>query len=311
MARLPAWIRLTLDTDQHFLHVHDLVKDQSLCTVCESAKCPNRHECWNRGTATFMLLGNLCTRACRFCAVQTGRPGAVDADEPKRAAQAARAMQLNYVVLTSVTRDDLPDGGAGIYAETIHELRRVLPNAAVEVLTPDFKGLPELVDIVLDAQPDVFNHNVETVERLQSLIRPAAGYEWSLSVLRHAARSRPDQVVKSGIMLGLGETDDEVIHTLHDMLNAGVDLVTLGQYLQPTRNHLPVHRYVSPEEFERFSDAALEMGFKGAASGPMVRSSYRAEELLWSARALLSKVPSIAHVRGFPSRPERTIPGTS
>ncbi len=296
MARLPAWIRLSLDTDQHFLHVHDLVKDRSLCTVCESAKCPNRHECWNTGTATFMLLGNLCTRACRFCAVQTGRPSAVDANEPQRAAQAAQAMQLNYVVLTSVTRDDLPDGGAGVFAETIRQLRKVLPNAAVEVLTPDFKGKPEVVDIVLDAQPDVFNHNVETVERLQSLIRPAAGYERSLSVLQHAARTRPDHMVKSGIMLGLGETDVEVIRTLSDMLDVGVDLVTLGQYLQPTRNHLPVHRYVSPDEFQKLSDTALKMGFKGVASGPMVRSSYRAEELLRSARTSLNKTTSMVHV---------------
>jgi len=283
MGRLPSWIRLSLNTDQHFSHVHGSVKNHSLHTVCESAKCPNRHECWNRGTATLMLLGDVCTRACSFCAIKAGRPGALDADEPKRAAQAAKDMKLNYVVLTSVARDDLPDGGAGVFAETIREIRKEVPGASVEVLTPDFEGIPDLIDIVLEAHPDVFNHNTETVARLQPIIRPQAAYGRSLSVLKHAAQWQPDVVVKSGIMLGLGEKDDEVLHTLEDMLQAGVDLVTIGQYLQPSRNHPPVQRYVSPEDFEALSVKARAMGFKGVASGPLVRSSYRADELLQSA----------------------------
>ncbi len=284
MSRLPSWIRLSLNTDAHFSEVHGLVKNHSLHTVCESAKCPNRHECWNRGTATLMLLGDVCTRACSFCAIKAGRPGQVDADEPQRAAQAAQDMKLNYVVLTSVARDDLADGGAGVFADTIRAIRERVPGAAVEVLTPDFEGVPELIDIVLDARPDVFNHNLETVARLQSIIRPQAAYGRSLAVLKHAAGRRPGVAVKSGIMLGLGEKDDEVLQAMDDLLAVGVELLTLGQYLQPTRRHPPVQRYVSPEHFEALSDKAKEKGFKGIASGPLVRSSYRADELLDSVR---------------------------
>ncbi len=283
MGRLPSWIRLSLNTDAHFTHVHGSVKNRALHTVCESAKCPNRHECWNRGTATLMLMGDVCTRACAFCAIKAGRPGELDADEPRRAAQAAKDMNLNYAVLTSVARDDLTDGGASVFAATIREIRKELPEAGVEVLTPDFEGVPELIDIVLDAQPDVFNHNLETVSRLQSIIRPQASYGRSLAVLKHAAEWRPQVAVKSGIMLGLGEKDDEVLQALEDLLSVGVELLTLGQYLQPTRNHPPVQRYVTPDDFETLSKRAKEMGFKGVASGPMVRSSYRADELLQAA----------------------------
>jgi lipoyl synthase len=283
MGRLPPWIRLSLTTDEHFAEVHDLVKGHALHTVCESAKCPNRHECWNRGTATLMLLGDVCTRACAFCAIKAGRPDALEADEPRRAARAAKGMKLNYVVLTSVARDDVPDGGAGVFAETIREIRKELPEAGVEVLTPDFEGVLSSIDCVLDAQPDVFNHNLETVARLQAVIRPQASYGRSLAVLKHAA-ARPGQVVKSGVMFGLGEKDDEVAQALEDLLAVGVRLLTLGQYLQPTRKHPPVQRYVSPDDFKAWEEKALAMGFHGVASGPLVRSSYRADELLQSAR---------------------------
>lgn len=283
MSRLPRWIRLSRATDQHFSTVNAQVRGHALNTVCESAKCPNRGECWNNGTATMMLLGDVCTRACAFCAIQAGRPDALDINEPRRAARAAAGMNLKYVVLTSVTRDDLPDGGASVFAETIREIRKRLPESGIEVLTPDFEGVKELVDIVLEAQPDVFNHNVETVARLQAIIRPQASYGRSLSVLQHAAAHQPQLVVKSGIMLGLGERDDEVLQTLADMRAAGVELLTLGQYLQPTRNHPPVQRYIPPEAFEELSAEARRLGFLGVASGPMVRSSYRADELLKSA----------------------------
>ncbi len=289
MGRLPSWIRLSRQTDEHFAEVTELVRGHALHTVCESAKCPNRGECWNRGTATLMLLGDVCTRACSFCAIEPGKPNGLDINEPRRAARAAAGMKLNYVVLTSVARDDLPDGGAGIFAETILEIRKRLPEAGIEVLTPDFEGVRELIDIVLEAQPDVFNHNVETVPRLQAIIRPQAAYGRSLSVLKHAAQWRPRVAVKSGIMLGLGEKDDEVLRTLDDMLTAGVELLTLGQYLQPTRKHPPVQRYVSPEDFEALSERAKQMGFAGVASGPMVRSSYKADELLAAALASRSE----------------------
>lgn len=283
MSRLPRWIRLSRATDQHFASVSAQVRGHALHTVCESAKCPNRGECWNNGTATLMLLGDVCTRSCAFCAISPGRPGEIDIHEPRRAARAAAGMKLNYVVLTSVTRDDLPDGGAGVFAETIREIRKRLPEAGIEVLTPDFEGVEELVDIVLEAGPDVFNHNVETVARLQRSIRPKASYDRSLAVLNHAARYEPRRVVKSGIMLGLGERDDEVLETMADMRAAGVELLTLGQYLQPTRRHRAVERYISPEAFEALTVEAHKMGFLGVASGPMVRSSYRADELLKSA----------------------------
>ncbi len=283
MSRLPPWIRLSRQTDKHFNEVTGMVRGHALNTVCESAKCPNRGECWNSGTATLMLLGDVCTRSCAFCAIQPGRPDAVDVHEPRRAARAAVGMNLKYVVLTSVNRDDLADGGAGIFAETIEEIRKRLPTAGIEVLTPDFEGVNESLVMVLRARPDVFNHNVETVARLQPIIRPQASYGRSLSVLRQAAQWEPRVVVKSGIMLGLGERDDEVEETLRDMREAGVELLTIGQYLQPTRQHPPVQRYVEPGRFDAWTVMAKNMGFKGVASGPMVRSSYKADELLASA----------------------------
>ena len=270
------------DTD--FSKVHNLVGDLGLHTVCKSARCPNQHECWGRGTATLMILGNLCTRACRFCAIPAGRPQGLDVDEPRRVAAAALQMKLRHAVLTSVARDDLPDGGSGMFADCIRAIREVLPAASIEVLTPDFQGRPEQIDTVLAARPDVFNHNLETVKRLQAVIRPQASYGRSLAVLQRAAQSPDAPAVKSGLMLGLGETDEELVEALHDLHAAGVRLLTLGQYLQPTRHHREVARYVPPEDFERFGRLACEMGFKGVASGPLVRSSYRAEDLLAQAR---------------------------
>jgi lipoic acid synthetase len=273
--RLPHWMRRPIATDEKFPDVSKLLESLQLNTVCSSAKCPNRHECWNRGTATVMILGNTCTRNCRFCNVNTGRPDPVDAGEPARVAEAAKRLNLKHIVITSVTRDDLSDGGAGAFAATINAVKEAMPGASVEVLTPDFV---EHLDIVLDARPDVFNHNLETVKRLQAVIRPQASYEKSLATLRKAAE-RGGVMVKSGLMLGLGETDEEIFQALEDLYAAGVRLLTLGQYLAPTREHYPVDRFVSPEHFDELAAKARLMGFEGVAAGPLVRSSYRADEL--------------------------------
>lgn len=273
-----------MNADSDFSKVHGLVGDLDLHTVCKSAKCPNIHECWGHGTATLMLLGNECTRACKFCAIPAGRPKKLDLDEPRRVAEAAQRMKLNHVVLTSVARDDLPDGGSGIFAATIRAVREALPAASIEVLTPDFQGDETAMRTVLEAAPDVFNHNLETVARLQAVIRPQASYGRSLAVLRTAAAWSPAPAVKSGIMLGLGETEDEVRQAIRDLHDAGCRLLTVGQYLQPTRAHRPVERFAPPSEFEAYAAYAKQIGFKGVASGPMVRSSYRADELLRLAR---------------------------
>lgn len=285
MTRLPPWLRTPLKTDAAFRDVHILLAEQALHTVCRSAQCPNIRECWNRRTATFMILGDRCTRACRFCAVGKGPEGLPSLDEPERVATAAARMNLRHVVITSVTRDDLPDGGAEHFAETIRAVRRRLPAASVEVLVPDFQGRAEAVGMVLAARPDVFGHNIETVERLQSAIRPQASYSRSLDVLKMAAESAAGALVKSGLMLGLGETDDEVESTLRDLYDAGCRVVTLGQYLAPSRAHVPVARFVSPEEFEEWRRRAERIGFAAVAAGPLVRSSYRAAELLAEYRA--------------------------
>ena len=273
--RLPKWMRRPIATDENYPDVSKLLADLNLNTVCASAKCPNRHECWNSGTATVMILGDVCTRGCRFCAVKTGKGLPVDFGEPARVAEAAEKLNLKHVVITSVTRDDLPDGGAEAFAETIRAVRERTPHVMIEVLTPDFV---EHLEPVLDAGPDVFNHNLETVERLQETIRPQASYETSLATLRKAAE-RDGVQVKSGLMLGLGETDEEIFQTLEDLYAAGVRLLTLGQYLAPTKEHLPVERFLSPEHFEELAARARDMGFRGVAAGPLVRSSYRADQL--------------------------------
>ncbi len=273
---------MTLRTDPEFARTDRIVRDLSLHTVCRSARCPNRHECWNRATATFMIMGDACTRNCLFCAVAGGVPdGPPDSDEPDRVAEAARRLGLRHVVVTSVTRDDLPDGGARFFARTIGALRSACPAATVEVLTPDFRGIPACVRIVLDAAPDVFNHNLETVRRLQGRIRPRADYERSLSVLKQAARAgRPGLRVKTGLMLGMGESREEIIETLRDIVAAGCHFLTLGQYLPPSRRHLPVARFLPPEEFEALAKAGRELGLAEVVAGPLVRSSYRAEQLI-------------------------------
>ena len=277
--RLPAWLRRPIQTDEAYAKVQGLLKRSGLHTVCEDAKCPNRHECWNHGTATFMILGNICTRNCRFCNVATGKPVGLDLDEPLRLAEAVAKMNLRHVVVTSVTRDDLPDGGADIFARTIRAVKERVPGTTVEVLTPDYAK--EHLIRVLDAGPDVFNHNIETVERLQSPIRKTATYARSMEVLRNAAEYGDGAIkVKSGIMLGLGETNGEVSQTLEDLFANGVRLLTIGQYMAPTREHVHTKRFATPKEFGEFEAAAYGIGFEAVVSGPLVRSSYRADRMI-------------------------------
>jgi lipoic acid synthetase len=274
--RKPDWLRARLPSGPGYAAVRGLVDSRGLHTVCQSAQCPNLGECWSRGTATVMILGNVCTRSCGFCAVQTGRPTELDLGEPARVAEAVAAMGLRHCVITSVARDELSDGGASVWAATIRAVRRRNPATAVEVLVPDFKGRMQDVDTVLDAGPDIFNHNVETVERLQRPVRVQARYDRSRGVLRHA-RGR-GFTVKTGIMLGLGERGEEIERTLRELASDGVSILTIGQYLQPTRQHLPVDRWVSPEEFRRWKEFGLSVGFGVVESGPLVRSSYHADE---------------------------------
>lgn len=274
------WIRVRVPAQSKHRAVDGALEAGGLHTVCQSAQCPNKHECFGKGTATMMILGDTCTRHCAFCAVSTGRPPPADPDEPRRVAEAAAKLGLNHVVVTSVTRDDLPDGGAGIFAATIRAVRDALPKATVEVLTPDFQGREKDIAAVLEARPDVFNHNLETVRRLQPAIRPQAGYERSLGVLRFASAWKPALATKSGIMVGLGETDEEVYEAIEALRSAGCSLLTVGQYLAPSSAHAPVVRYVRPEVFEEYKRRALALGFKAAACGPLVRSSYKAGELL-------------------------------
>ncbi len=275
----PDWLRIRYRETPELQRVRDLVADLGLHTVCQSAGCPNLPECWSRGTATFMLGGNTCTRRCGFCDVSTGRPAPLDPVEPTRVADAIRALGLRFAVITAVARDDLRDGGAGHFAATIHAVRELAPGCRVEVLIPDFKGREADLRTVLDASPDVLNHNVETVERLQRSVRPAARYPRSLELLRRSRVLRPEIPTKTGIMLGLGEAEDEIRQTLRDIAAQGCRLLTIGQYLRPGPDHLPVERYVTPEEFQAWDREARDLGFADVASGPLVRSSYRAEQL--------------------------------
>lgn len=279
--RKPGWLRARVPGGKEYQAVRENVRRHRLATVCEEAKCPNIAECWSHGTATIMLLGAVCTRTCRFCSVDTGNPGGwLDEDEPRNTAEAVRLMGLQYVVLTSVNRDDLEDGGAGHYAACVRAVKAMNTGTRVEALTPDFQGNPRDVETVLDSGVDVFAQNIETVRRLTHPVRdPRAGYEQTLEVLRYAKRYRPDVLTKTSLMLGLGETDDEISQALDDIRSARVDIVTFGQYLRPTRNHLPVSRYVSPQEFERYREWGLERGFLEVVSGPLVRSSYRADRV--------------------------------
>lgn len=276
--RLPEWIK-TKRNGGLLRDTKKILRSYGLSTVCEEARCPNAGECFSKPTATFMILGSACTRNCGFCSVKSSIPGPVDPDEPGRIARAASEMGLKYVVITSVTRDDLRDGGAGQFGKTVRSVKKCMPDTKVEVLTPDFKGNLRGVDTVLQSKPDVFNHNVETVPRLYSLVRPLANYRRSLNILAHAKKTAPGIFTKSGLMLGLGETFDEVLEVLGDLRHAGCELLTVGQYLRPSRLNLPVTEYIEPAMFERLRITALSLGFKCVASAPLVRSSMNAEEM--------------------------------
>jgi len=277
--RLPEWLRIKLPVSDTFAQTRSLLGELKLHTVCESAKCPNHWECWDKGTATFMIAGDRCTRACGFCAVSTAKPLPLEADEPLRVAEATRRMKLRHVVITAVARDDVKDGGAEHFRQTIEEVRRLNPRTVIEVLVPDFNESDTSIDAVLSANPHIFNHNLETVRRLTPEVRHRATYDRSLSVLKKVKDKRGKSVyTKSGMMLGLGETEPEVLEAMRDLRAAGCDILTLGQYLQPTLKHLPVVEFVSPEKFADFKTRAEAMGFVHVASGPMVRSSYHADE---------------------------------
>ncbi|MEY4200409.1 MAG: Lipoyl synthase [Verrucomicrobiota bacterium] len=276
--RLPEWLRLSLPTSSAFTKTRELLNDLRLHTVCESAKCPNHWECWSKGTATFMIAGDRCTRACGFCAVSTAKPLALEADEPQRVAEATKRMGLKHVVITAVARDDLADGGAEHFRQTIEATRAANPGTVIEVLVPDFLDKDDCIETVLAANPEIYNHNLETVRRLTPSVRHRATYDRSLSVLTKVKARRPDVFTKSGIMLGLGETEAEVLTAMEDLRQSACDILTLGQYLQPTLKHLPVVEFVHPDKFAELGARAEAMGFVHVASGPMVRSSYHAEE---------------------------------
>jgi len=273
----PAWLKVKLPSGQNYARLKALMRSQGLHTVCEEARCPNIGECWSRGTATFLLMGDTCTRSCGFCHIKTGRPASLDEDEPRRVAESAALMKLAHCVLTSVNRDELPDGGAHIFANTITEIRRRLPQCSVEVLIPDFKGDRAALATVMAAKPAILNHNTETVPRLYRTVRPQANYQQSLRVLSGAKEIDPGAVTKTGLMVGLGETEAEVLAVMADLRRHEVDILTIGQYLRPSPLHLPIQRYLHPNEFKAFHDQGMAMGFKWVESGPLVRSSYHAE----------------------------------
>jgi len=274
----PPWLKVVAPAGENYHALRELVREKSLHTVCESARCPNIGECWQARTATFLILGNTCTRGCAFCAVTVGQPSEYDLDEPRRVAEAVAALNLRYAVITSVTRDDLADGGAFIFAETIRRIRALLPDCKLEVLIPDFQGDHAALASVVTAQPDVLNHNIETVQRLYSLVRGKADYRRSLDLLAAAKVIDPTTTTKSGIMLGLGEMEEEIAQTLRDLRAVQCDLVTIGQYLRPSTGHVPVQRYYSPDEFDCFAALGRELGFQHVESAPLVRSSYHARE---------------------------------
>lgn len=277
--RKPKWLKVKLPTATAYKNVKSVVKTHRLHTICESGNCPNTGECWGAGTATFMILGNICTRSCGFCNVQTGRPLSVDINEPKNIANSVKIMKVKHAVITSVDRDDLKDGGSNIWAETVNEIRKINPNTTLETLIPDFKAKKEDIQKIIDVAPEVVSHNMETVERLTKKVRIQAKYRRSLDVLNILNKSGVR--TKSGIMLGLGETDEEVIQTMKDLLDVGVTIMTIGQYLQPSKKHLPVFEYVHPDKFEMFKNIGVKLGFRIVESGPLVRSSYHAEKHLY------------------------------
>ncbi len=297
--RKPPWLRVGIGGGKRYQQVRETVNTHKLATVCEESHCPNIGECWNHGTATIMLMGATCTRACKFCAVDTGNPGGwLDLEEPANAAKSVQLMGLGYVVLTSVDRDDLDDGGAQHYANCIQAIKRVNPNTAVEALTPDFSGNRKDVAVVANSGLEVFAQNLETVERLTHVVRdPRAGYQQTLDVLAYAKQSNAKVLTKSSLMLGIGETDEEIETALQDLFKHNVDIVTLGQYMRPTKNHLPVDRWVTPEQFEQFREYGLSLGFMEVASGPLVRSSYRADKVFAKNNLGLSNKDAISVVQ--------------
>ncbi|WP_138416176.1 lipoyl synthase [Aquibacillus sediminis] len=277
--RKPEWLKTKINTNKSYNRLKNLMRDKRLNTVCEEARCPNIHECWSeRQTATFMILGDTCTRGCRFCAVKTGLPNELDWGEPKRVAESVEIMGLKHVVVTAVARDDLNDGGAAVFAETVRQIRERVPGCTVEILPSDMKGDYESLHTLMDSGPDIFNHNIETVRRLTKRVRAVARYDRSLELLRRVKEIAPNTPTKSSIMVGLGETKEEIIEAMDDLLANNVDIMTIGQYLQPTKNHLNVERYYHPDEFAELKEIALEKGFKHCESAPLVRSSYHADE---------------------------------
>ena len=276
LGKRPDWLKVRLPAGQNYKEVHELMRKSKLNTVCEEAKCPNLAECWNRRTATFMILGDTCTRSCGFCNIKVGIPNELDLDEPRRVAESVEALNLKHVVITSVDRDELKDGGSSIFSETVRLIRQKMPETTIEILIPDFKGDEESFKIILQNPPDILNHNLETVQRLYHGVRPQAKYERSLALIRwfkdHGLRT------KSGIMVGIGETKEEVVELISDLYNHGCDIMTIGQYLQPTKNHLPVHRFVTLDEFKFYKDYGLQIGLKAVESSPLVRSSYHADK---------------------------------
>lgn len=278
-SRKPAWLRVKLPTGQAYKEVRDIVSEHKLHTICESGNCPNMGECWGAGTATFMILGNICTRSCGFCAVATGKPEAVDAFEPLRVAKSVKLMKVKHAVITSVDRDDLSDGGSMIWAETVQKIREISPGTTLETLIPDFAGKWDNLQRIIDVAPEIVSHNLETVRRLTKAVRIQAKYDRSLEVLRRLKKA--GMKTKSGVMLGLGEKQEEVVETMQDLRSVGVDVLTLGQYLQPTKSHLPVAKFVTPAIFKEYEVLGLKMGFRFVESGPLVRSSYHAEKHLF------------------------------
>ena len=283
LERKPDWLKINLKTDENFKEIKSMMRSKTLHTVCEEAKCPNIHECWANRTATFMILGDICTRACRFCAVKTGLPTELDLEEPERVADAALQMGLRHCVVTSVARDDLADGGAMIFAETIKAIRRKLPMCTVEVLIPDFLGREESLATVLEAKPDISDHNMETVERMSDRVRSKAKYRRSLELLERSKRIAPNIPTKSSVMIGVGEEWDELLQTMEDLRAVGCDIMTIGQYLQPSTTHLAVAKYYTPEQFAMLKEEGMKRGFKHVESGPLVRSSYHAHEQVQAA----------------------------
>ena len=275
----PEWLRVKLPVGKKYTDLRSLVDKYKLNTICTSGSCPNMGECWGEGTATFMILGNICTRSCGFCGVKTGKPETVEWDEPEKVARSIHLMKIKHAVITSVDRDDLKDGGSIIWAETVEAIRRTNPNTTLETLIPDFRGIKNNIDRIIEVAPEVISHNLETVRRLTREVRIQAQYDRSLEVLAYLKDSGQERT-KSGIMLGLGEKEEEVIETLHDLYKAKVDIVTIGQYLQPSKQHLPVHEFITPAQFEKYKEIGLKLGFKYVESGALVRSSYRAEKHL-------------------------------